>query len=291
MTLAQIILLAVTASMFLIVFALGLETTLRDAMSLFRQPGLFVRSILAMNIIMLGFAVAAALLFDLPPAIKIALVALAVSPVPPILPSKQYKAGGSAPYTIGLLVAAAVVAIVLVPVVVLLLGQTFAIDLRMPVGKVASIVLISVIVPLGVGIALRWVAPEFAQCIDRPVSLFATVLLVIAVLPVLFTAWPAVWALVGNGLVLFLVLFTLIGLAVGHFLGGPNSDNRSVLALATGTRHPGVAIAIASVNFPDQRAVLAVVFYHLVIGAIVSFPYVNWRTRCHAAASQVKARL
>jgi hypothetical protein len=54
MTLAQIILLAVNASMFLIVFALGLETTLGDATSLFRQPGLFVRSILAMNIIMLG---------------------------------------------------------------------------------------------------------------------------------------------------------------------------------------------------------------------------------------------
>ena len=46
----------------------------------------------------------------------------------------------------------------------------------------------------------------------------------------------------------------------------------------------GVAIAIANFNFPNEKAVLAVVFYHLVIGAIVSVPYVKWRIRMHAAA-------
>lgn len=44
------------------------------------------------------------------------------------------------------------------------------------------------------------------------------------------------------------------------------------LALATGARHPGVAIAIASVNFPDGRSLLAVVLYHLIFAAIVSVP-------------------
>src|SRR5438477_12359498 len=101
MTLAQFIPLAINASMFVIVFVLGLNATLEDAIYLFRRPVLFFRSILSMNIVMLVLAVAVALIFDLTPAIKIALVTLAVSPVPPLLPGKQTKAGGSAAYAIG----------------------------------------------------------------------------------------------------------------------------------------------------------------------------------------------
>jgi bile acid:Na+ symporter, BASS family len=79
--------------------------------------------------------------------------------------------------------------------------------------------------------------------------------------------------------VLSLVLFSAVGLAIGHALGGPDPDDRTVLALATATRHPGIAIAIASLNFPDQPGVMALVVYHLVIGGIVSAPYTRWRKK------------
>jgi BASS family bile acid:Na+ symporter len=59
------------------------------------------------------------------------------------------------------------------------------------------------------------------------------------------------------------------------------SDNRSVLALATSTRHPGVALAIAGSLFPDQQTVLSVVLWHLIVGAVVCAPYVNWRQHEH----------
>jgi len=222
------------------------------------------------------------LLFDLNPVIKIALVTLAVSPVPPVLPAKQEKAGGSASYTIGLLVATALVSAFLVPLAIGLLSSSFDIEMHEPASAIASVVLLSVIVPLLAGVVIRHFIPDLAKRIERPISRFATVLLIVAVVPVLFIAWHAIHALIGDGIVVMLVLFTLIGVGVGHLLGGPNPDDRTVLALATGTRHPGVALAIASLNFPDEKAVMAVVLYHLVIGAIVSIPYVRWRTRIHA---------
>jgi len=80
------------------------------------------------------------------------------------------------------------------------------------------------------------------------------------------------------------VLFTVVGLTVGHLLGGPDPHDRRVLALATATRHPGVAMAIAALNFPDQRAAQIVIVYHLIFGAIVSFPYVKWQARGNAAS-------
>jgi BASS family bile acid:Na+ symporter len=40
-----------------------------------------------------------------------------------------------------------------------------------------------------------------------------------------------------------------------------------------------VAIAIASLNFPDEAGVAALIVYHLVIGGIVSTLYLRRRQR------------
>lgn len=288
MTLAGLIPFAIKASMFLIVLAIGLNVTMPDATFAFRQRSLLVRSIFSMNIVMPVVAVAIAFVFDPPPAIKIAIIALAVSPVPPILPAKQEKAGGSEAYTIGLLVSAAIVAIVLVPISIELLASSTGIPVHEPPSKVAAIVFSSIIVPLIGGIAIRHFAPSLARRIARPTSVFAAGLLVIACAPVLFAVWPAIRGLIGNGMVIALAAFTMIGLGVGHFLGGPDPNDRAVLALATGTRHPGVAVAIANLNFPGEKAVLAVVLSHLIIGALVSLPYVRWRMRSQPIGTEAK---
>jgi len=49
-------------------------------------------------------------------------------------------------------------------------------------------------------------------------------------------------------------------------------SDRTVLALATTTRHPGT-----SLNFPGEKGALAVILYHLVIGSLVAIPYIRWR--------------
>lgn len=281
----QLIMLAIKASIMLLVFGLGLHAGWRDTTYLFRQPGLLLRSYLSMGIIMPLFAAAVAVLFDLHPAVEIAIIALALAPVPPILPGKQEKAGGTASYAIGLLVTAALVAIVTVPVGVELMGKVFAKDAHMTPGAVALIVLTSILAPLAAGLVVNQLAPAFAERIARPVSLLATILLVAAALPVLFTAWPAIVSMIGNGTLLALALFSIVGLTVGHWLGGDNEDNRTVLALATSARHPAVALAIAGTNFQHQKAVLAVVLLHLLVGMVVSLPYVAWRKRRHARAA------
>jgi BASS family bile acid:Na+ symporter len=59
-----------------------------------------------------------------------------------------------------------------------------------------------------------------------------------------------------------------------------------VLALSTGARHPGVASPIASLDFPNEKAVLAAVLLHLIVAAIVSIPYVKWHTRSHGVRAK-----
>lgn len=253
MSVAALLLLAVKASIFLTVFGLGLAADLKDAGYLFRRPARLARSLLAMNLAMPLFAVALAASFELHPAVKITLIALALSPVPPLLPKKEFKAGGSGPYAVGLLVAMALLAVVFVPIAVVLLGKAFTIPMRMPAAAVARLVIITVLAPLAFGMAVRHWAPGFAERIAKPITPVATGLLAVSVLPVLFTAWPAIVSLIGNGTLAAIASFVAVGLLAGHGLGGPDPNDRTVLALSTASRHPGVALAIAHANFPDEK--------------------------------------
>jgi BASS family bile acid:Na+ symporter len=156
--LADLILLAIKVSIVLTVFALALKASPQDAVYLFLRPRQLLRSVVSMNIVMPVFAAVFIRVFDLHPAVKIALVALSVSPVPPILPRKELKAGGKASYTIGLLVGAALLAIVFVPLALEVLGRIFAIPLGMSPLRVALVVLMTVLAPLAGGIAVHSMA-------------------------------------------------------------------------------------------------------------------------------------
>src|ERR1051325_2472887 len=82
MNLAALISLGLKVSIVLLVFGLGLRVNAQDTIYLLRRTGLLWRSLLAMNVVMPLVAVALVAAFDLHPAVKLALVALSVSPVP-----------------------------------------------------------------------------------------------------------------------------------------------------------------------------------------------------------------
>ena len=92
--------------------------------------------------------------------IEIALVALSISPIPPLLPGKEKGAGGDASYGLGLMAIAAGLSIVILPLTLQLLGRYFGPPFAMSSGAIARVVLTSVIVPLAAGLALRAIAPR-----------------------------------------------------------------------------------------------------------------------------------
>lgn len=277
MSLETLLPLLIKISIVLTVFSLGLQASWRDATHLLRNPGLLVRSLIAMNVVMPLVACALVAAVDLHPAVKIALVALSVSPVPPLLPRKQLKAGSGTENTFGLLVGAALLAIVTIPLTLEIFSKVFGVAIHMAPSAVAALVLVTVLGPLGAGIAVREFAPPLAARIAKPVGIFAAILLVAAVLPILFTTIHAVVSLIGNGTLLTFASFVVIGLLTGHILGGPDGDHKTALALSSAARHPGIALSIAHVNFPEQKLALTAVLLYLIVCALLSIPYVKWR--------------
>ncbi len=261
------------------VLALGLQATARDAIYLAAHPAKLVRSLIAMDVIVPLFAVAMVAWYPMHAAVKVALLTLSVSPVPPILPRKAVKAGGSEAYAIGLLAAASLLAIVFIPVAIDVLGLVFRVDAHMDASAVARLVVASVLAPLVVGIAVRHFAPRFAEAAAKPLNAVATIVLVASALAIIVAFWPAMMSLVGEGAIVALLGFVIVGLIAGHWLGGPEPDDRTVLAFSTAARHPGMAIAIAAANAPQQKLAAAAVVLYLLVSAVATIPYRVWRTR------------
>ena len=269
----------VIASALLLVSALGLRASVHDATYLFRRPRELVRAIVVMHVLMPVIAVAVVLIFDFHQAVNIALIALTVSPILPVLPIKLVRAGATESHAIGLLVASGVLAIVLVPVGMEILERVLDLPLQMAAGSVATLIIVSVLLPFGLGAAVRRSWPVLAERLARPILQIAGITVLLFFFAVFLSAAPAIWTLVGNGTVIAFAGFVLVGQAIGHTLGGPELENRAALALSTGSRHPGIALAIAEANFPDQTLATAALLLYLFVTAVVSIPYVAWSKR------------
>lgn len=276
MALEELARLAIKVSILMIVFQLGTKAKSQDIFFLFRQPSLLLRSLLSMSIIMPACAVALALAFELNAAVKWAIVTLALSPVPPILPIKQIKAGGCAPYAISLLVVEALAAIVFVPAAVVVCGFIFHNDAHIEISTVALTILVTVLAPLVIGMLAGRFAPTFAERIGDAVARVGSPLLLVGLAAILLINARDIVSLFGNGTVVAIVTFIVLGIAVGHLLGGPKPAERAVLALASASRHPGVALAIVAANSPDYKSALAAVDLFGVIGMILPIAYFRW---------------
>lgn len=285
MTAAQWIGLGLKFSLMAIVFCVALNTRRGDLLSLLRRPSLCIRSILAMNIVMPVIAALLAAVFNLNRQLEVALIALAVAPVPPILPNKQIKAGGSASYSVALLGLSAALSIVLIPVVIDVLARAFGHDLRVPPSAVFRAVALSVLAPLLAGVVVRELAPKLAAAIVKPLTMLANILLIVAFIPVIIIAWPHLAEQAGNFTLVAIVVLVLTGLLVGHVLGGPHPADRTALALATASRHPGVAVAVAGIIAPNDKSVVMAVLLAFLVAVIVTGPYARLRARRHAGES------
>jgi len=281
--LKQIVLLALQISILTTVFGFGLQATRGDLLYVVRRPGLLARSLLAVFVVMPVVAVLLFAIFDFPQMVGVALLALAISPVPPLLPNRERKAGGDESFGLGLMAILALTSIGTVPAALRLLAFFADRSLAIMPSALAAMVLKAVLAPLAAGVIVRFWLPTVAARLERPVSLIGKVLLPVAALALVVPALPAISTLVGGGAVLAMAIFVVAGLGIGHLLGGPDPDHSVVVALSTACRHPAMALAILTTNFPEYHFGPLILLYLLVNG-IAAIPYLKWQEKRISAA-------
>ena len=271
-----LILSVLQVSVICTVFGFGLDTTFQDMLYVIRRPWLLARSLIAMFIIMPAAAIALAATFQFRHVVEVALVALSISPVPPLLPKREGHAGGRTPYALGLMALLALLSILLVPAALEVLRSLVRHPLEMSPRAVARVVFETALGPLAVGTIVRSLLPAVSRRLGLFVNRIAWILLSVGMVALLTANLAAMWALVGRGTLTAMAAFIGIALAVGHVLGGPDPEHSAVLALSNACRHPAIAASIASTNFPNEEFGATVLLY-VVMNVALCIPYILWQ--------------
>jgi hypothetical protein len=146
----------------------------------------------------------------------------------------------------------------------------FELRLHIAIGFVSRLVVVSVVGPLLVGITVRAIAPELARHIAKPVNQLAYGLLILSLLPVLFRSAPTLWSLIGNGNPPESGRVCPGCYRIEFLARSPTAREPPVLALASASRHPAIAMVIAHANFPQEKYVLASVLLYMRVSGIVT---------------------
>jgi BASS family bile acid:Na+ symporter len=271
----ELIHFAVSAGLTLLVFAIGLQASPQDATYVLRRPALLLRSLLAVVVIVPVFAAFMVTHVALTHEVAGAIMLMSISPFPPFVPGKQLKLGGSKSYAFGLLLAISLCSIVTVPVSLAILSKLFSMKLAMDPAQLAKMIFSSILLPMGAGMLVNRFWPGACASAAPWVTRLADLFLVLGVVPVLVSIWPAIVHLVGNASVLAIEAVVIVGLAAGHWLGGPEPRDSAALAAAAATRHPGIALMVAGALAAPSSTRAAILLFVLV-GLLTALPYQIW---------------
>ena len=277
MTVALLVLLKVIVTV--IIFGIGLDSTPRDAVRLFRHPALLLRSVLAMYVLVPLAALALVKLLPLSPGVEAGLLVLAVSAGAPLLPRKLLGIGDGA-YIFSLVVVSSVLAVILVPVWLEILVPLFPRLPHLAPERAAIVLGESFFLPLLAGMAVRWLFPRFAAWVGGRLVGLAGLFLALAALVLLAVNWHIVLEVQWQGVAALAVLI-LMALVIGHLVGGPKDEDRTALAVACATRHIGVAVVVAT-SLPGVR-VAVVISVYIAISVAITLPYTRWRRKVASA--------
>jgi BASS family bile acid:Na+ symporter len=220
-------------------------------------------------------------LLDLAPGVQLGLLVLAVSAGAPLLPRKLLRIGDGA-YTFSLVLLSSLLAVVVVPAWLALLGPHFRAPLELGATDVAWVLAKSFLLPLTVGMLLRRLAPAFAARWASKLIGAAGLVLTACALLLLVLHWEVLVVAHFSGVFALMALVAL-ALAAGHVLGGPGADDRTALAVACASRHLGIAVLVAA-SLPGPRTA-AIVAVYIVASAVVTLPYLRWRRRVSSRLS------
>jgi BASS family bile acid:Na+ symporter len=273
MTLDQLINVLVLVMLIEMMLAIGLGVTFVELAGVAKNWRLVGQAALANYVCVPAATVGLVLLFH-PADFKVpaGFLILAVCPGAPFGPPCTKIAKGNVAVAVGLMVLLAGSSALAAPLLLHWLLPWMSGDDTLQVNalKLVSTLLVTQLLPLGVGLCLRYWRPRLAGRLQKPANLVSAVLGLSTVGLILVIQFHLLAEIGWRGWVGMSALL-LASWASGWLLGGPGTDNRKALALTTALRNVGVGLVIAMGSFPDSAAVTAALAYGIfeIIGSLL----------------------
>jgi BASS family bile acid:Na+ symporter len=284
---ADILKIVAPLSVALIVFAQGLGIPPRGVARYFSErPGVLLRSLFAVLVLVPAAALAILLALKPAPALAVGLAILvACPPAPLMLKAAPAKGGASASFMASLHLILASLAFVTVPCTLYLLSIPLDFQARVDPGTMAWILARTILVPIAAGLAVRALFPRFADRFAPMLDKTGTVGLIVVIVFAMVAFYPALlnmdlWSY------LTIIAVSLVAVAIGHWFGPSDSHEKTTLAVECGVRHPALAISIAAAGFTPQKA-LPILVPCVLTFILMAMIYLLLRGRSVRAAESV----
>jgi bile acid:Na+ symporter, BASS family len=272
MTTDEVIKILVTVTLVEMMAAVGLSVTFADLLGAARNWRLAGRAALANYVCVPAAAVGLLLLVNPHPLVAAGFLILAVCPGAPYGPPLTAVARGNVPAAVGLMVVLAGSSALVAPLLLYALLPLVSADetLRIDGAGMVATLLVTQLVPLSAGMAVRQWRPKLAERLQRPANLLSKVLNLVTIGLILVVHFQLLAEIRPIGFVGMLALL-VASWSAGWLFGGPGGDNRKAMTLTTSLRNAGVGLVIATGAFAGTAAVTATLAYGLfaVVGSLL----------------------
>lgn len=268
------------ATLFTIMFDLGLAIVPGEFRWVRQRPGLMVKSLFCVLVAVPALAWLVARAFDLPRPAEVGIVLMAISPGAPVALRRSLGAGGHRSFAPALQIAVALLAVFSMPLSIAAFDEYYGATATAAPQHLARQVFFAQLLPLGLGMLARRLAARGAAWLEPKLRRVGGVLLIVLLVLALVDIWEVVID-AGWRVALAISIVTALALAIGHALGGPEPATRTATAISSAARNPGLALLVATLNSASP-AITATVLAYFVVAAVTIVPYVAWRRRAGA---------
>jgi len=265
------------ATLFVIMFDLGLAIVPGEFRRVVEHPGLMAKATFAAIVGVPAAAWLVLRLFDLPRMAELGIMLMAISPGAPVALRRSLGAGGHRSFAPALQIAIVTLAVVSMPLFIAGLDEYYAGTATIDARHLVRQVLVAQLLPLGAGMLVTKLAPRASAWVEPRLAKLGGILLLLLLALALLDIWkPVVTA--GWRVSIAIALVTVLAIAIGHALGGPDPATRTATAISSAARNPGLALLVATLNHAAP-GIIATVLAYFVVAALTLIPYVAWRKR------------
>ena len=234
-------------------FSVGLLVSARQVLAALQQRRSLAVALCANFVVLPGAALALCWGLQLAPPMQAALLLVTTAPGSPVMLRLNEFARGDQAKAVGLLVLLTSLTVVYQPLVLPMLLPGLSVS-PMPIART---LVLTVLLPLVLGLLLKARWPALAGRLRPALARLGNISAVLScfiLLPLVYLDALKDVALNGGGL-LVLLLYLPLAVGAGWWLGGPDADQRRLLALCCGQGSMGAAFVIAAHNFNNPHVI------------------------------------
>ncbi len=248
--------------------AMGLSLTVSQIIAPLRNARLVVVALVLNFIAVPLIAVGIDALLSLDDGLYIGLILIATAAGAPFLPKLGEAAKGNIAFSVGLMVLLMVVTVVYMPIVVPLLISGVEIN----PWDIASSLIFLMLLPLGIGLLMRWRYKKAADGLQPAMAQTSTVAIALLLVSGVVVNFTAILDIIGTGGFIAILLFLVGAFILGYFGAGSDAGVRSVLGLGTAQRNLSAALVVAGQNFASDPDVMTFIIVAGIVGLLVLMP-------------------